>query len=57
MVAVPLTGGTATDIVDGLPGIRVADGHGPAAWTVAVVDAVASPTTGGWFGAASDRRP
>ncbi len=42
----------ATDIVTVCPASGSLTVTVPLAWTVAVVAAVASPTAGGWFGAA-----
>ena len=52
MVAVPFVGSTATDMVTFWPGSGSLTDTLPVAGTVAVVAAVASPTDGGWFGAA-----
>ena len=52
MEAVPLVGATATNIVTFWPRSGSVTDTVPVAGTVAVVAAVASPTDGGWFGAA-----
>ncbi len=50
MVAVPLIAATDTVIVTVCPASGSLTVTLPVAGTVAVVAAVASPTTGGWFG-------
>src|SRR6478735_4277157 len=52
MEAVPLVGATATNMATFWPGSGSLTVTVPVAGTVAVVAAVASPTDGGWFGAA-----
>ncbi len=52
IVAVPFAGATATDNVTVCPASGSLTATLPVAGMVAAVVAVASPTAGGWFGAA-----